>query len=172
MKTISSMTRNSLLREEESIRSELPRIEEEVIKAREKGDLSENSEYDAAINEQSMALNRLKEIESILNESIVASSNTGSEITIGSFFYLQEVDKDGNPLEDRRIFMLDSVEMILQGIIGTSSNLGKLILNGTSGIYQVMSKTSEIIYYNVEKVINGEEEFNETYGDLNEIFKI
>ena len=172
MRTISSVTRDSLMIEAENIRKELPRIEDDVEKARAKGDLSENSEYDIALNEQSMALLRLREIESTLNESIVATSSGGSEISIGSFFHLQEITEDGKPIGEKRIFMLDSVEMILNGIIGIESNLGKAILNGTSWTYTVLSKNSEIIYYDVEKVIDGEEEFKHTYGDLSEIFKI
>ena len=46
-------------------------IAERIQKAREFGDLSENSEYDAAMDEQSIAENRISELENILKKRLM-----------------------------------------------------------------------------------------------------
>lgn len=64
-------------------------IGERIRVAREFGDISENSEYDDAKNEQAMVENRIAEINRILSEATVVSSlksskkiNIGTKVTV------------------------------------------------------------------------------------------
>lgn len=55
-----------------------------IARAREFGDLSENSEYDDARDDQSFIEGRIEEIESILKRAQVVSSANGDSVGIGS----------------------------------------------------------------------------------------
>lgn len=60
-------------------------IAERIHQAREYGDLAENSEYDTAMDEQSLAENRISELESILKSAkVIADPNTQDFVVIGS----------------------------------------------------------------------------------------
>lgn len=60
-------------------------IAEIIHQARQYGDLAENSEYDAAMEEQAMVENRIAELESILkNAKVIASQQTRDFVVIGS----------------------------------------------------------------------------------------
>lgn len=60
-------------------------IAERIRQAREYGDLSENSEYDAAIEEQNLAESRISELEGILKDAkVISSVVTDDFVVIGS----------------------------------------------------------------------------------------
>jgi transcription elongation factor GreA len=60
-------------------------IGERIKVAREFGDISENSEYDDAKNEQAFVENRIAEITQILNNATIANTpKRGARVTIGS----------------------------------------------------------------------------------------
>ena len=57
-------------------------VAQKIKEAREQGDLSENAEYDAALEEQSEIERRIGEIEEILKYAVVASSEGVSKDTV------------------------------------------------------------------------------------------
>ena len=60
-------------------------IAEMIHQARQYGDLTENSEYDAALEEQSMAESRISELENILKGAkVIASPSSNDFVVIGS----------------------------------------------------------------------------------------
>ena len=60
-------------------------IAEIIHQAREYGDLAENSEYDAALEEQAMAESRILELENILKSAkVIANKHTDDFVVIGS----------------------------------------------------------------------------------------
>lgn len=60
-------------------------ITERIQKAREFGDISENSEYDAALDEQALVENRIVYLEDILKDAKVISESPDSDfVVIGS----------------------------------------------------------------------------------------
>lgn len=71
-------------------------IIERIKIARSFGDLSENSEYEAAKNEQSMLEGRIKEVENMLNhaEIIDNGSIAADEVAIGKTVVFQEDDDE------------------------------------------------------------------------------
>lgn len=60
-------------------------IAEMIHQAREYGDLTENSEYDAALEEQAMVESRISELENILKGAkVISSQHTEDFVVIGS----------------------------------------------------------------------------------------
>lgn len=68
-------------------------IAEMIHQAREYGDLTENSEYDAALEEQSMAENRISELENILKGAkVISNQHTEDFVVIGSIVKIEMDD--------------------------------------------------------------------------------
>lgn len=66
-------------------RNKRAEIAQKIQTAREYGDLTENSEYDAALEEQSLLENRISELLSIVKEARVINDTQGSDfVVIGS----------------------------------------------------------------------------------------
>lgn len=64
-----------------------PKVIEELVEARNQGDLSENADYDAARNRQAEVEARIKEVETLINRAkVIDDSKTHStgEVKIGS----------------------------------------------------------------------------------------
>ena len=60
-------------------------IAERIHQAREYGDITENSEYDAAMEEQSMMENRISELEEVLRSArVILERQTSDFVVIGS----------------------------------------------------------------------------------------
>lgn len=60
-------------------------IAERIHQAREYGDLTENSEYDAALEEQSLVESRINELENILKDAkVISEDRTRDFVEIGS----------------------------------------------------------------------------------------
>ncbi|MBQ3142702.1 MAG: transcription elongation factor GreA [Bacilli bacterium] len=66
-----------------------PKVLDLLKEARALGDLSENSEYDAALNEQESVENRIKEIEYTLEHATIIEEAKGDKVGIGSTVVLQ-----------------------------------------------------------------------------------
>lgn len=65
-------------------------ISERISIAREYGDLSENSEYDDARNEQSFVEGKIQDLEEMIKTSkVVAKTNSGDKIEMGSVVTLK-----------------------------------------------------------------------------------
>ena len=71
-------------------------IAERIHQAREYGDLAENSEYDTAIEEQSLTENRINELENILKGAkVIVKSHSSDFVVIGSTVRV-EIDKEAD----------------------------------------------------------------------------
>lgn len=86
------------LREEyrQLIDVERPEVIEQIQQARAQGDLSENADYDAARARQAVVEGRIREIESILNNSkIVAEApKNNKSVALGNFVEVKNLKKD------------------------------------------------------------------------------
>lgn len=60
-----------------------PEVMNALKEARALGDLSENAEYDAALNEQETMENRIKQIEYSLEHSVIIDENNKEDGTVG-----------------------------------------------------------------------------------------
>lgn len=81
---------------DELIKNKRPQVTRRIQRAREFGDLSENSEYDAAKDEQVIVQNRIAELEEILHKAkIIEPNNQTDFVVIGSTIMVEaEGEKD------------------------------------------------------------------------------
>ncbi len=104
-------------------------IGERIKVAREFGDISENSEYDDAKNEQGMMEARVAEINHILNEAkIVSSPKKGKKVNIGNTV---TVEMNG---QNRVFTIVGGAESdVSAGKISNLSPVGQAILGSKKG---------------------------------------
>ena len=74
----------------------IPEIKVQIAEARAFGDLSENSEYDEAKNEQAKAVTRIAELEKLINEATIINENEirADVVNLGSFVKVYDSDMD------------------------------------------------------------------------------
>ena len=115
------------------------------------GDLSENSEYDDAKNEQGRLESEISELEAKLSNSEIIQSavNTG-KVTIGSTVTIRDVE-----LDDVETYMVvGSTEADpANNKISDESPLGAAILNKSAGEIVRVQAPAGIIEFKIEKVI-------------------
>ena len=113
-----------------------------ISKAREYGDINENTEYDTAREEQSFIEGRIIELEEILrNAQIVGSKEKADSVQIGSKV---KVEVDG----DRDEFVIvSSVEADpMQGKISDESPVGRALLGAKVGDVVTVASTIKSTY--------------------------
>lgn len=113
-----------------------------IQQAREYGDLAENSEYDAAMEEQSLTENRISELENILKSAKVISGDHVSSdfVVIGSTV---KVEMEG---EIDEFIIVGRVEADpAQKRISNESPLGSALLGSKTG--EVVEVTTPIVRY-------------------------
>lgn len=104
-------------------------VGERIRVAREFGDISENSEYDDAKNEQAMMENRIAEINHILSEAVIADAPVDTDrIHIGSTVVL---DWGGR---ERTFTIVGAAESnVAEGKISNESPVGAALLGHKEG---------------------------------------
>lgn len=118
---------------------------EKIAVAREFGDLSENSEYDSAKEEQAKIEAEIREMEDILlNCQIIDSAKTEGEVSIGSTVIVYDEEFD----EKLELKILGSTESNpSKGIISNNSPLGAALLGKKVGEkVTVKMDTGDIVY--------------------------
>ena len=122
-----------------------------IKEARSFGDLSENSEYDEAKNEQGKLYSRIGELENILLHAVVieeADMPTG-QVTIGSTVTVTAV-KDGR---SRSFKIVGSQEAdAMHGIISEDSPFGKALMGAKEGDTVTVTAPAGEIAYTVDKI--------------------
>lgn len=106
-------------------------VAEQIKEARSFGDLSENSEYDEAKNEQGIIEGRIAELESIMKIVKVVDDNAmpGDVVGIGS--HVCVVDEDGD--EDEYVLVSSSEADPMAGKISDESPIGAALLGQRAG---------------------------------------
>lgn len=117
-------------------------VTDRIAKAREYGDISENSEYDTAKEEQSFVEGRILELEEILrNATVVDQSQKSSEVQIGSKVRV-EVDRE----EDEFVIVSPIEADPMQGKISNESPVGTALLGAKVGDVVTVSSTIKSTY--------------------------
>ena len=121
-------------------------IAEKIKEAREQGDLSENAEYDAALDEQRDIEARIEEIEEILKHAEVVDTDEGEDgvIRIGSTVTLLDV-----ALADEMTFRIvgASEASSADGKLSFESPVGRALIGRTAGEeVTIESPEGEIVY--------------------------
>ncbi|AAD36773.1 transcription elongation factor GreA [Thermotoga maritima MSB8] len=127
-------------------------ISERIKEARELGDLSENSEYEAAKNEQGRVGSRIMEIEQILsNAEIIEDSEESDEVTLGKWVVIKNLDTGEE--HKFRIVTPQEADFFAQKL-SSDSPLGKSLLGRKVGDVVKVKAPSGVQRYQVIAVMN------------------
>ncbi|MDI4567604.1 MAG: transcription elongation factor GreA [Mycoplasma sp.] len=134
--------KNKLIEELNYLVSEIrPKVIQEIKDARLLGDLSENAEYDAAREKQAKIEDRIRELQIILENTVVANVSKTKTVKIGSTIEIEKVET-----KEKLIFQIVGVlevDPLAKPIakISNDSILAKSILNKEEGqIVEVRAK--------------------------------
>ena len=124
-------------------------VAELIKEARSFGDLSENSEYDEAKNEQGKLYSRIAELEVILQHVVIVDETAPSDaITIGCTVTVKGTD--GKEASYKIVGSQESDPM--HGIISEESPFGKAFLGAKEGQDVVVEAPFGNIHYTVVKI--------------------
>ena len=107
-------------------------VAEQIKEARSFGDLSENSEYDEAKNEQGKLYSRIAEVEAILANYVVIEETPVSEngVSLGSQVTVKDVETDD--VDTYRIVGSQEADP-MNGLISEDSPFGKALIGHVLG---------------------------------------
>jgi len=122
-----------------------------IKEARAFGDLSENSEYDEAKNEQGKLYSRIAELENVLTHAVIIDEDSvpTDEVTMGS--RVTVVDLDTEEKEDYHIVGSQDVD-VTAGRISDESPFGKALLGRRIGDTVVVEAPSCTLTYRVAEI--------------------
>ncbi len=126
-------------------------VGERIREAKEFGDISENSEYDDAKNEQAWVESRIAEISQILaNATIIEAPKEGDRIALGS----QVCVKDLADCEEYAYQLVGSAEADPgRNRISNESPVGQALIGKREGdVVQVMTPRGTVIEYEVVSI--------------------
>jgi transcription elongation factor GreA len=107
-----------------------PEVAARISQAKEYGDISENSEYEDAKNEQAFTEGRIRTIEALLNRARVLREDTGaSAVRLGSRITL--LDDEG--IEEKWMLVSSAEAKASQGKISDDSAVGRALLGKKAG---------------------------------------
>lgn len=124
-------------------------IVEDIKEARAFGDLSENSEYDAAKDKQAQNAARIAEIQAILANAQVAATTGDLTVSIGSTVSL--IDPNGEVME---VTLVGTTETnSLEHKISNESPVGHAIIgHGEGDSVEVVTPSGKIRIYTIAKI--------------------
>ncbi|MBP7768414.1 transcription elongation factor GreA [Candidatus Woesebacteria bacterium] len=130
--------------------TKLPQVIDRVAKAREYGDLSENSEYHSARDEQQLIETRIDEIQAILNNSkIVKQTKSHDKVGIGSRVTLADVEKK-NTFVVHIVGEFESTPG--ENKISSVSPMGKAIMGKKKGDKAVVKAPAGETVYEIKEI--------------------
>ena len=126
-------------------------VAEQIKIARGFGDLSENSEYDEAKNEQGKLYSRIAELEEILQHVVIVDeSNAPTDVvTIGC--KVTVVDSKGKAMPAYSIVGSQEADP-MHGIISEESPFGKALIGARAGETVTVEAPQGAITYTVQKI--------------------
>jgi transcription elongation factor GreA len=127
---------------------ERPRVTKEIADARDKGDLSENAEYHAAKEEQSLLEYKIAQLKNTLSKArlIDESLLDTSKVLALSKVKIKNVD---NNAEFEYTLVADAVSDLSQGKLSVSSPIGKGLLGRKVGDIAEIQVPSGIMKFEV-----------------------
>ena len=131
-------------------------VAEQIKIARGFGDLSENSEYDEAKNEQGKLYSRIAELEEIIKHAVVVTGDSyaADEVSPGCRFIVKDLEED----EEEEYHFVGSQEADpMDGKISDESPFGKAMLGKKVGDVVEVEAPIGIVKYEILKI---EKEFD------------
>ncbi|MFI3252972.1 MAG: transcription elongation factor GreA [Eubacteriales bacterium] len=127
-------------------------VAEQIKEARSFGDLSENSEYDEAKNQQGKLYSRIAEVENILDNHVLIEESTSTDtVTLGCTMTVLDMGFD-EELEFRLVGSQEADPM--NGAISEDSPFGKALLGKKLGEVARFEAPAGIQEYKILKVAN------------------
>ena len=126
-------------------------VAEQIKVARGFGDLSENSEYDEAKNEQGKLYSRIAEVENILLHAVIVeeSDMPSNVVTIGSVVTITSLDNG----RSMTVKVVGSQEADFKnGAISEESPVGKALMGAKAGDTVVVEAPRGAMRYSVDKI--------------------
>ena len=123
---------------------------ENIKEARSHGDLSENAEYDEAMNDQGRLEARISELEGILKDAIIISDAAAGLIHVGSVVTLKDLDDDE---EDDYVILGENESSSDENYISAESPAGKALMGKQAGDTVVVDAPGGQFSYQIVKII-------------------
>jgi transcription elongation factor GreA len=127
-------------------------IAELIKEARGFGDLSENSEYDEAKNEQGKLYSRIAELEEILLHAVIVDESEidSDKISIGCLVTVTNLD-NGKQLPEYRIVGTQEADVMARAV-SEDSPFGKALMGAKMGDEVNVESPKGVIHYRVDKI--------------------
>ena len=127
-------------------------IAELIKEARGFGDLSENSEYDEAKNEQGKLYSRIAELEEILLHAVIVDESEidSDKISIGCLVTVTNLD-NGKQLPEYRIVGTQEADVMARSV-SEDSPFGKALMGAKMGDEVNVEAPKGVIHYRVDKI--------------------
>ena len=126
-------------------------IAELIKEARGFGDLSENSEYDEAKNEQGKLYSRIAELEDILLHAVIVDETEDSDkISIGCRVTVTNLD-NGKQLPEYRIVGSQEAD-VMSRAVSEDSPFGKALMGAKAGDEVSVEAPRGVIHYRIDKI--------------------
>lgn len=136
-----------LEKELEELKASRGEIAQRIADARSQGDITENAEYDEALNFQGQLEGRIAEIEEILQNASIIKAKAGDKVAVGSTVELQSNGKK------MQYTIVGSVEADpLEGKISDESPIGKALLGKKVGDSAEIKTPSGAASYKITKI--------------------
>ena len=123
-----------------------------IAEARSYGDLSENSEYDAAKNEQAKLYGRIAEIEDILSHAVIIEDENEANGRVGLGCTVVVEDEHGKQTEYRITGSQEANPMA--GRISDDSPIGKGLIGHTAGETVQVETQAGVLTFKIISVSN------------------
>ncbi len=124
-------------------------ISERIKEARELGDISENSEYEAAKNEQGRIGSRIMEIEQILSVAEIIDSTDTNQVSLGNWVVLKNLQSG----EEFKVRIVTPQEAdIFSNKISEDSPIGRSLLGRKVGDVVKVQTPSGMVEYEIQAI--------------------
>ena len=126
-------------------------VSEQIKEARSFGDLSENSEYDEAKNEQGKLYSKIAEYKALIENAVIIENGTGHGVVMGSHVTIREEGE-----EDEEVFQIVGSQEAnpMQGLISDESPLGRALMGHVKGDRVTMEAPVGVIRYEILSIKN------------------
>ena len=126
-------------------------VADQIKEARSFGDLSENSEYDEAKNEQGKLYSRIAEIEEILSNYVVIEESEEAHDTVRIGSTITVLDKEFGEKETYQVVGSQEADP-MNGRISEESPFGKALLGKAVGEDVVVEAPAGTIHYQIVEI--------------------
>ena len=126
-------------------------VAEQIKIARGFGDLSENSEYDEAKNEQGKLYSRIAELEEVLQHVVIVDESSSNSDVVSIGCKVTVADANGREMPPYRIVGSQESDP-MHGIISEESPFGKALIGAKEGNTVTVEAPRGAMVYTLKKI--------------------